>query len=305
MKKVLFATTALIATAGVASADVTLSGSAQMGLIYREAAPGSNVNTTVAQHEINLNVAMSGTTDNGLSFGGSFSIAGDTAAGNEDSVVYVSGEFGKISVGGNAADANEVLGIADLGFDGMNIDDVVEDLGEQGVDSDLNWTYTVNGLTIGVSADVADTGATAQTTTNTTTPMGVGVKYAAGNGLTLAAGYVSVDNAADDDAYSLGVTYTSGAMTINAGIAEQTDSNVSTRGTGLSIAYAVDTANTITFVATDRDTAGWQASYGVGLTTNLGGGATFNAAVSSVDDGMFSRTDGRVNQAQVGISMAF
>ncbi|HDR27679.1 MAG TPA: porin, partial [Rhodovulum sp.] len=32
MKKVLFATTALVASAGIAAADITLSGSAQMGI---------------------------------------------------------------------------------------------------------------------------------------------------------------------------------------------------------------------------------------------------------------------------------
>ena len=46
MKKVLFATTALVATAGVAAADVTLSGSGRFGVVYNS---GRNATGTAAQ----------------------------------------------------------------------------------------------------------------------------------------------------------------------------------------------------------------------------------------------------------------
>ena len=49
MKKVLFASTALVATAGVAAADVSLSGSADMGLSY-------NGTSTVVVNDIDINV---------------------------------------------------------------------------------------------------------------------------------------------------------------------------------------------------------------------------------------------------------
>ena len=63
MKKVLFATTTLVATTGFAAADVTLSGLAQMGI-----QGGENVDTTFVQ-DIDVTFTMSGETDNGLTFG--------------------------------------------------------------------------------------------------------------------------------------------------------------------------------------------------------------------------------------------
>lgn len=67
MKKVLFATTALVMTAGVASAEVTLDGLAMFGVISDEReAFGDDY---VLQHNVDLFVRLRGETDTGLSFG--------------------------------------------------------------------------------------------------------------------------------------------------------------------------------------------------------------------------------------------
>ncbi len=69
MKKVLFATTALIASAGIASAQgVAISGSAEMGI-----AGGDRYSPSDAQffQDIDVTFTMSGETDNGLTFGAS------------------------------------------------------------------------------------------------------------------------------------------------------------------------------------------------------------------------------------------
>ena len=70
MKKLLIATTALVATAGMASADITISGHAAAGFhsgLDTAAAPG-----TVAADGIFSNAGvdftMSGATDNGITF---------------------------------------------------------------------------------------------------------------------------------------------------------------------------------------------------------------------------------------------
>ncbi|RMH39212.1 MAG: porin, partial [Alphaproteobacteria bacterium] len=65
MKKVLFATTALVATAGVAAADVSISGYAEMGVI------GGTGMDAQFHTDIDATFSMSGTTDNGLTFGAS------------------------------------------------------------------------------------------------------------------------------------------------------------------------------------------------------------------------------------------
>ena len=70
MKKILFATTALVATAGVASAEIALSGMAEMG-IYN---PNTETADTQFFTDIDVTFTMTGESDNGLTFGASIDI---------------------------------------------------------------------------------------------------------------------------------------------------------------------------------------------------------------------------------------
>ena len=102
MKKVLFATTALVATAGVASAEISLSGSAQMGIQGgTNSLAGVTVVTQFVQ-DIDITFTMSGTADNGLTFGAAID-ADENAAnvGTNDAgvAIFVSGEFGTLTMG--------------------------------------------------------------------------------------------------------------------------------------------------------------------------------------------------------------
>jgi outer membrane protein OmpU len=63
MKKVLFATTALVAFAGAAAAEVKISGSAEMGI------SGGDAKETLFHQSVDVRFAMTGETDGGLSFG--------------------------------------------------------------------------------------------------------------------------------------------------------------------------------------------------------------------------------------------
>lgn len=69
MKKVLFATTALVLSAGFASADVTLSGYGRFGLQYDDSAAVGDSDTTVYTR-MRLNIDASKETDGGVTFGG-------------------------------------------------------------------------------------------------------------------------------------------------------------------------------------------------------------------------------------------
>ena len=76
MKKVLLATTALVATAGFAMADVSLSGSGEMGIavgpdMSADDDHGNNDGEMHVYSGVTLAVTFSGTTDNGLEFGAS------------------------------------------------------------------------------------------------------------------------------------------------------------------------------------------------------------------------------------------
>jgi outer membrane protein OmpU len=106
MKKVLFATTALVAFAGAAAAEVSISGSAEMGI----ADGGDNAELAFFQ-SVDVRFSMSGTADNGLSFGAIIDLedAADTARTNRDMIdvngdfadytVFISGDFGRLTMG--------------------------------------------------------------------------------------------------------------------------------------------------------------------------------------------------------------
>ncbi len=73
MKNVLLATTALVAFAGAASADVTLSGSARFGLQYIDTVAldlaGNAPDNTTLEKRVTLNIDMTTETDSGLELG--------------------------------------------------------------------------------------------------------------------------------------------------------------------------------------------------------------------------------------------
>ncbi|TQM94273.1 porin-like protein [Roseinatronobacter monicus] len=98
MKKILLATTALVASAGVAAADVTLSGDGRMGITYDSAADSNS--RLAFTNRARVTFSLSGETDSGMAFGGSFRAdnASGAAAGTAGHV-FISGEFGRLRMG--------------------------------------------------------------------------------------------------------------------------------------------------------------------------------------------------------------
>ena len=70
MKNLLIATTALVATAGFAAADVTLSGAVNVGVLN----DGTTGADTFMYNNVTVTAAMSGETDGGLTFGATLSM---------------------------------------------------------------------------------------------------------------------------------------------------------------------------------------------------------------------------------------
>ena len=130
MKKLLLASTALVMSAGVAAADVALSGDARMGLIY----DGSDVQMT---SRARVTFTLSGETDAGLAFGASFRADNATgaAAGTAGSV-FISGDWGKLTMGDVAGAARaatgDLYGVGLTGLGDLNevayIDRITNDL---------------------------------------------------------------------------------------------------------------------------------------------------------------------------------
>ena len=118
MKKLLLASTALVMSAGVAAAEVALSGNARMGFIY----DGDDVLMT---SRARVTFTMSGETDGGLAFGAKFDADDAVAAqGNTrmtSGTVFISGEFGKLTFGDTSSAARAAAGdLYGVGLTGLN-----------------------------------------------------------------------------------------------------------------------------------------------------------------------------------------
>ena len=98
MKKVLFATTALVATAGVAAADVTFGGYGRFGLQHRENR-GVGLDDTIIESRFRLNIDASTESDAGVTFGARIRIQADDAdgtispVGNAESAAFNGARF--------------------------------------------------------------------------------------------------------------------------------------------------------------------------------------------------------------------
>lgn len=107
MKKILFATTALVATAGIASAEVALTGSAEMGIIGGDV-DGDAIETQF-HTDIDVTFTMTGEADNGLTFGASIDLdesdgSGACALSDNDARANLLGFTGLLTINGALAD---------------------------------------------------------------------------------------------------------------------------------------------------------------------------------------------------------
>lgn len=123
MKKVLFATTALIATAGIASAEVSVSGWAEMGIqkssVDNAATATIDETKTRFFQDFNVKFSMSGTTDGGMTFGANVELRdtnGYSGPGDDNGTdIYIKSAYGNLTLGNTdgAMDwAMEEVGIA-------------------------------------------------------------------------------------------------------------------------------------------------------------------------------------------------
>lgn len=121
MKKALFATTALVLSAGVAAADVTISGYGRTGVIYYEdgvQTGGNNNSQVVSRLRMNIDAATS--TDQGVDFGARFRLQwdqGDNTSGANPGKLYVTSQGLTVEVGNvdTAMDTNGLIYATELG----------------------------------------------------------------------------------------------------------------------------------------------------------------------------------------------
>jgi outer membrane protein OmpU len=267
MKKVLFATTALVASAGFAQADIAITGTAEMGLAggdqYGLRADGAGIvdgNDDYRFHSgYTINFAGSGTTDTGLEFGMNVRYDSD---GNADApnagptmdagTVFISGSFGTLTLGDTDDGADWALG--EMALAGGTINDAHTahagyngNAGLRGThDSQtLRYEYEVGTLGFAVSLEQAEDGQNSERDDT----WAVGVKYdvvSAAGTLSLGAGFQNGTIWLEDDALGLG----EGAD------ADREDSEMfEADAVGVSVVYALEGGLTIgaNYAVTDID----------------------------------------------------
>jgi outer membrane protein OmpU len=294
MKKVLFATTALIATAGVAAADVSLSGAANATLIDK----GTAGSDTYLQTAVELDIKFSGETDNGLAFGATMDIddTDDTTTGTVgDPEVFISGAFGRLDFGSIAIAADKV-GLAGVGEAGIGVDSAIEGLRTNSTQADVAYTYSIDGLSVTVSTVIG----VAPTAEAAEGDLGLHVGYTMGD-LSIGLGYAD-DHDTGDTAIALGLGYKVGDLALGAMFVSEDKKLATARdqdGYGVSAAYTIDALTlTAVYASVDGATAGAasQDDFGVGFAYNLGGGVTVAGGMGEVN---------KLDVWDLGIAMKF
>jgi outer membrane protein OmpU len=266
MKRILLTTTSLILAAGVAYAEVTFSGKGEVS--YAQAGAGEDM---ALRSGFDLDIAMTGASDNGITF----SMGADIGAGN---TIDRNDDF---AIDGSAADALVAVPTMTIGYAGLTItaeQDAIDDLYDDSQNGDIGLSGSMGGLSFAVVADTtSDASSTSfslsgasgnmtwgfvSTDTNdapdSSAAQKVTVGYAVSDSLSASFKY---DTKGSADAIStFGVTNVMGAITVGLSADDNDDWDAS-------VAY---TAGALTAsLATDEDSA-WElvSEY------NLGGGAT-------------------------------
>jgi len=204
MKKVLFATTALVATAGVAAADIAITGGAEMGIVG-----GSDDAQTLFHQSVDVRFRMTGEADNGLMFGAQIDLDDlddpvDVQGDFADFTVFISGQFGTLTMGDTDGAFDWALQEVNLGSPGsINDDDTAHDgyNGNAGLDGVedfdgqvLRYDYSFGDFGVALSAEVDDS-------PEDEVVWGIGFRYNfdfAGGSAGIGLGYQTTDDFGDD-----------------------------------------------------------------------------------------------------------
>ena len=277
MKKLLAATTALVLASGAAYAEITVGGDARMGLKH-DSSKEMDFN---AEHRFRVKFGASGTTDNGLSFGAGVNAESTHAESGRkvgEATVSISGGFGTITFGNND-EADLLAGdVADLGYDGVGVDDIAEDGGGRGgTKHDIRYDQSIGGVAVAMSFGPND---------DNDIDYALGMSFST-NGIRIGAGFDS------NDGMALGVGYAlNDELSLNGWYGEENDMD----GMGGDLTYGLGaTALTVAFATNSAD----EKAAGLGLSHNLGGGAKLVAGFGQMDG------DDEKSVAEVGFTFDF
>ncbi|UOA25564.1 porin [Pseudosulfitobacter sp. DSM 107133] len=283
MKKVLFATTALVATAGVAAADVTFGGYGRFGILYNEANVGNETNIT---SRFRLQIDATAESDGGVVFGARARIQqNNTDNANNPAGTGINGVRFFARSGGLEVGVGNIFGALEFMPGQYPID-----LGLTG----LGYQYTAYNFR-GDAYSSGGSGAAGQN--------GIEVMYSAGDlSVHVSASDVN-DRIAGHIAYTWnGWTFALGAQDSN--VTTDTDWTVSAGGSfgiaDVTLTYAdngtagdhwvlagafdAGAATKVEVYVSDADYF-MDTSYGIGVHHDLGGGTSIRGGVASMGTG--------------------
>lgn len=293
MKKLLISTTALIATAGMASADghISLGGFAEMGIFANDNGAGVKADPqfhTDAEFKINL----TGETDGGLSFGTTIESdeAGSSSANDADDggiAIFLKGGFGNLTLGDT--DGGFDWALTETGMGTAIRDDHTGHAGyngNAGLDGThdnqvLRYDNSFGDFGVAVSYEIDDTGVGDNVA-------GLGLKYnldLGGSTIGLGLGYQDAGNTGN----IAGISASFGIAGLNAVLnysQAEAAGGAKTTHTGIGLGYTIDA---LSFHANygQYDGPGTADPSGFGLNVNyaLGGGAIVALGYGSGDSG--------------------
>ncbi len=335
MKKVLFASTALIATASVAAADVRFSGYGRFGIGYQEDRTGSVANftttasggvttatpsvtsvdtdNTILISRFRLNIDGVVETDGGVEFSARVRLQADENAGNgEAGRADLNGARFSVIYGGLRVDAGNVAGAFDNLANYYGNEPGLENFVGQysGVDySFLGYSstgpgsnavffqYAVGDFAFGASYDQATVafGGVPEDADR----WDISATYTFNN-ITAALAYGQTDGGSfgiDPEllVFTLGGEWGDFSGTLFVGDESDTAANAAGEATddtfyGLSAAYNVGAATTLTFAYGDGSADGDTRQYGIGAIYDLGGGASLRGGIGDTKVGSADST---------------
>ncbi len=327
MKKILIATTALVGTAGIAAAELNISGSARVGLAYVEDQVDANGNESELRIEQRMRVNFTGIaeTDSGVKLEARFRLESNEDVDNSIAGRGPGAAGFAVSSGGFRLDVGNVSDVIDSG-------DVVNYYGYGvGFTAFLEHNATVSGIPAGgfgagdqeattiklkyemgdftVSASysnnedataaalgiVAGAPAVVPASTNDIEEYQIGVGYNFGD-YSAGLAYGSEDNAGtDNDFWVATFGGTVGAVDFSIIIADSDSQDDVSYGASLD--YDVSAATSIRFVVADGGNDANDTAVGIGFRHSLGGGVTLAGGVG--------QNAGGNTVADLGVSFSF
>jgi len=266
MRKLLISSTALasvaVLSAGVALADVSISGATEFKHISRDSNIAAH-NGSFQQTDSEINIDFKNKTDNGLtvSWRAELEADADGTTTMDESSFSIEGGFGKVVLGSND-------GVSD-NYPIVSGDLIAEESGKGALGATTSMTMNYNsdialgandnvkisyhmpamgGLTAGISLEDSGATATANAATDTTS---LGAKYVmevGGMAVTLSGASVTQETAAgtvDNDSSVAGIKVVSGNITAvyNAAVQKSDDENID--ATGVAVSYAMSNGMTL------------------------------------------------------------